>query len=226
MDFKRGAGGLAAIAVATLLVAFSSPARAAIIYDTGLTSTGAFQSNGLPDGNWSITAGSGTALVAVDMGPSVFPFGAWSNPLPGSQWIAPVTPAGTSLDPTTAGFYTYSQTFFATAGTVITGQYLADNFVTAISLSGPAPQQITYTANGSSNFTSPTGFAFNPITTDGQYVISFVVENYPQDGGNPSGLDVALSAPEASTWAMMILGFMGVGFLAYRRKREPSFRMV
>jgi hypothetical protein len=32
--------------------------------------------------------------------------------------------------------------------------------------------------------------------------------------------------PEASTWAMMILGFMGVGFLAYRRKNTHAFRIA
>jgi hypothetical protein len=39
------------------------------------------------------------------------------------------------------------------------------------------------------------------------------------------GLDaVSVSAvPEPSTWAMMILGFAGVGFMAYRRKSRPSF---
>jgi PEP-CTERM motif len=34
-----------------------------------------------------------------------------------------------------------------------------------------------------------------------------------------TGLDLTISAvPEPSTWAMMILGFAGVGFMAYRRK--------
>nr|WP_079603671.1 PEPxxWA-CTERM sorting domain-containing protein [Bradyrhizobium erythrophlei] len=28
--------------------------------------------------------------------------------------------------------------------------------------------------------------------------------------------------PEPSTWAMMILGFAGVGFMAYRRSRKSS----
>src|ERR1019366_5619394 len=28
--------------------------------------------------------------------------------------------------------------------------------------------------------------------------------------------------PEASTWAMMLLGFAGVGFMAYRRKAKPA----
>ena len=30
------------------------------------------------------------------------------------------------------------------------------------------------------------------------------------------------AVPEPSTWAMMILGFVGVGFLAYRRKSKPA----
>jgi cbb3-type cytochrome oxidase subunit 3 len=34
------------------------------------------------------------------------------------------------------------------------------------------------------------------------------------------------AAPDASTWAMMILGFMGVGFMAYRRKNKHSFRFA
>jgi hypothetical protein len=34
------------------------------------------------------------------------------------------------------------------------------------------------------------------------------------------------AVPEASTWAMMILGFAGVGFLAYRRKPRVTVRLV
>jgi PEP-CTERM motif len=65
----------------------------------------------------------------------------------------------------------------------------------------------------------------------------------PGDNGNadfglnigPSGLNVHTVAsevqltvdgvgavPEPSTWAMMILGFAGVGFMAYRRKSKPA----
>jgi hypothetical protein len=32
--------------------------------------------------------------------------------------------------------------------------------------------------------------------------------------------------PESSTWAMMILGFLGVGFMAYRRKSKPALRFA
>lgn len=33
---------------------------------------------------------------------------------------------------------------------------------------------------------------------------------------------VASAVPEPSTWAMMILGFCGLGFMAYRRKSKPA----
>lgn len=34
------------------------------------------------------------------------------------------------------------------------------------------------------------------------------------------------AVPEPATWAMMILGFAGVGFVAYRRKSRPAFRLA
>ena len=30
------------------------------------------------------------------------------------------------------------------------------------------------------------------------------------------------AVPEPSTWAMMMLGFLGVGFMAYRRKERAA----
>jgi len=42
-------------------------------------------------------------------------------------------------------------------------------------------------------------------------------------GGFPTGPG---SVPEPSTWAMMILGFFGVGFMAYRRKSQTSLRFA
>jgi hypothetical protein len=34
---------------------------------------------------------------------------------------------------------------------------------------------------------------------------------------------VTAAVPEPSTWAMMILGFLGLGFVAYRRKNQTAF---
>jgi len=47
-------------------------------------------------------------------------------------------------------------------------------------------------------------------------------------GDQNTGLDVSISAvPEPSTWAMMVLGFAGLGFMAYRRKSAtPALRVA
>ena len=34
------------------------------------------------------------------------------------------------------------------------------------------------------------------------------------------------AVPEPSTWAMMLLGFAGVGFFAYRRKQKPALQLA
>jgi hypothetical protein len=34
--------------------------------------------------------------------------------------------------------------------------------------------------------------------------------------------EIAPAVPEPSTWAMLVLGFAGVGFMAYRRKSKPA----
>jgi hypothetical protein len=44
---------------------------------------------------------------------------------------------------------------------------------------------------------------------------------------NTGSITVQISGvPEPSTWAMMILGFLGVGFVAYRRKNGPALRIA
>jgi outer membrane lipase/esterase len=37
---------------------------------------------------------------------------------------------------------------------------------------------------------------------------------------------LAEAVPEPSTWFMMIVGFAGIGFMAYRRKSKPAFRLA
>jgi hypothetical protein len=40
------------------------------------------------------------------------------------------------------------------------------------------------------------------------------------------GTEVTAAVPEPATWAMMILGFVGIGLLAYRGKSTSAFRLV
>jgi hypothetical protein len=34
--------------------------------------------------------------------------------------------------------------------------------------------------------------------------------------------ETIVAIPEPATWAMMLLGFAGIGFMAYRRKSKPA----
>lgn len=64
----------------------------------------------------------------------------------------------------------------------------------------------------------------SPVNFDLYYVEaqgSPAVLNLKLDGGR-----LADPIPEPSTWAMMILGFFGIGFMAYRRKSKPALRLA
>lgn len=83
----------------------------------------------------------------------------------------------------------------------------------------------------------PANSVFGPfgaaaVAGTGQYIDKVKVytelpENFKSiklvDFGNYT---VAGAVPEPATWAMMMLGFLGVGFLAYRRKNQGSVRLA
>ena len=82
----------------------------------------------------------------------------------------------------------------------------------------------TLLSTGFQNFPGnvPTHFAGPYTSASGIYVL-FGPDGY---NGGIDNIDFTVSAvsavPEPSTWAMMILGFAGVGFLAYRRKPKAA----
>ncbi len=65
-------------------------------------------------------------------------------------------------------------------------------------------------------------FATTPGDT---YTYAFVFYNYPSPDNEPSGLLITTSAgavsviPEPSTWAMMMIAFVGLGVAGYRARR-------
>lgn len=63
---------------------------------------------------------------------------------------------------------------------------------------------------GNGNWTNP-----DPSTQNGQFISQLNIY-----------ADFTAAVPEPSTWAMMILGFAGVGFMAYRRRNEGSLRLA
>ena len=45
--------------------------------------------------------------------------------------------------------------------------------------------------------------------------------DYIEANGAPSDLIFNVAVPEPSTWAMMLLGFAGLGYAGFRRSRQP-----
>lgn len=228
--FKNVIAGAAFLALSALT---PNGAHAAI-YSTGLGPDGSV------DPHWTVLQVGGSffddkgltkpphAYVASNS--NSFPFGYWAQSLGNSSWIVPTVGGPTvSLDPNRDGFFLYSQLFSVAAGTQISGQFLADNDVTNISLvdlTHPKFSELIYNGKGEGSDDSATAFSLGTLRGD-TYILSFLVDNFAQNGGNPSGLDVSVSAvPEASTWAMMIFGFLGVGFMAYRKKSPAAFRLA
>jgi hypothetical protein len=79
---------------------------------------------------------------------------------------------------------------------------------------------------------SGTGLTLSSFAADttGSFFVADVAGTGTTGGVRNTGIiDFTLqtaAVPEPSTWAMMILGFVGVGFMAYRRKGQASFRLA
>ena len=71
---------------------------------------------------------------------------------------------------------------------------------------------------------------YNLFADDGNFVVGNAVCTICS-GGNETIVNLTLTeevaaVPEPSTWAMMVLGFAGIGFMAYRRKDRVAFRIA
>ena len=67
-------------------------------------------------------------------------------------------------------------------------------------------------------------YSYTFTTTGGNLMFTELGPSNQQ--GNLLDNVVLTAVPEASTWAMMLLGFMGVGFMAYRRKSGLALRLA
>lgn len=220
------AGGLAA----------GSAQASTFLYNTGFDAQGHLIPLGTEavDGNWQLTGGDGTgvpsALPAATYASAQngqFPIGYWVPDSTTSRWITPTPNAAASFDPSLNGTYEFTQQFVLTAAQAgdvsFTGQFAADNLVEEVSLNG----HILYSASDSglpSNFGGWTSFGdvSHIGFMSGTNTLTFVVENYAQNGGNPAGLNVQFlseAVPEPGTWAFLLLG---LGMLGFALRRRPA----
>jgi hypothetical protein len=165
---------------------------------------------GLHNGEGSITLnapdlGLGVSGISNTTFGNLYGFNA--TPLGGTNWLGfPEGSATVNLTSTTHSF-----------GMFLTGlQGPAFNSSVTISV-GDADGtvfNIVENTNGGAQF-----FGF----TDTQGFTSLTITNVSNDDWGVDGISANIGAvPEASTWAMMILGFAGVGFMTYRRKSKQA----
>jgi hypothetical protein len=129
----------------------------------------------------------------------------FTSPLPGAsdteaftlQFTQPVNPTGDS----TSGFLIAAGN--AGLGPLVFGGIKVDDI--KFSLVTPA-----------TGATFNNGLWFNPEGSNGHPHISVLRIT----------ADFTPGVPEASTWAMMILGFAGVGLLGYRRRSQTALRII
>lgn len=207
---------VAAIALSAL--AFGSACAAAIpgLYNTGAGASGTVDQNyGL-----MVMAGdewSNQAWISDDSQVR----GEWLANTSVSKWITPYSNASASLDPFNTGTYIYSLDFNLAAGQAdaasFSARVAADNEV-GVYLNG------VFLAN-SSSFSSWTAFGATSGFVTGLNSLRFVVTNFAQSDGNPSGLRVefidsnAAVVPEPETYAMMLGGLALLGTVARRKSR-------
>jgi hypothetical protein len=94
-------------------------------------------------------------------------------------------------------------------------------------LNGSLVDSFSVTANGVNYDTSGKYYGFQNSLFD-ELRITVPFESNPNASPHGFMLDNLLfnaatpAVPEPSTWAMLLLGFAGIGFMAYRRKARPA----
>jgi len=133
----------------------------------------------------------------------------------------------------TGTFVTPLQAGFAPDTAPPIGASPFNNFLTGLTFSGsPTTSKLVFDYDVASNFTllaDGSQFLLSTRTSgNGGTPALFAVDviNGAGTTGNAGATAFSPAVPETSTWAMMILGFMGVGFLAYRRRGQQNFRLV
>lgn len=223
-------------ALSLLALGFASPANAAIVVD----------------GQYDSDYGAATYVVAHSDSAPVNNFGNYVNTTKGASYNVYLKDQGGfvyTLLQTTGSFGStagvFANVYFGNSSGSTIGFEITNGDVFQPGGVGPFPLAYTFATNGDGTgitgveFAVPESVFEGPIGSTGinaglhpgdqlrlRISQSF---GYTAVGGDATGPDrlglVTLSGavPEPSTWAMMILGFCGVGLIAYRRRNQSAF---
>jgi hypothetical protein len=102
------------------------------------------------------------------------------------------------------------------------------NTLTLFTVGGPVGgTQITGTTLDALNPAIVNGTTSEYVTISGLGTITSFTMNSTLNSFETDNYTISTTVPEASTWAMMLIGFASVGFLSYRnRNRRPALRLV
>jgi len=145
-------------------------------------------------------AGTGSFSTASDTGTfDNTPGGGFTN----------LTLSVSELFPSGGGSYVGAPSLISASATVNAGTLTSLSFTTDNFVLSPSEDTAQITANFSTTPTLVSSVAVQAIIDNDQDFVT-------------GTLTISSAVPEPSTWAMMIFGFAGVGFMAYRRKKNGS----
>jgi len=209
--------GLITLGAALALTSFVSSASAVVALDQNLNS------------GWTQGTGTSNGHFAVDTEANGVELGLRAS----LRFVGPITPTG-NLYIAPVGSTPPGRALWNFEFSVNTGSLL--NTHSLLTITGPGgifafdPTLILDNTPGGGGhlfqnsenlgFSIFPGLNFNP-NASGLY--TFDLKLFSSDNQQLGDVSIQVNAvPEPSTWAMLILGFAGIGFMAYRRKSQPA----
>jgi hypothetical protein len=209
--------GLIGLGAALALTSFVSSASAVVTFDQNLAS------------GWTQGSGTSNGHFAVDTGDNGVELGLRAS----IRFVGPITPTGNlyiaPVGSTPPGRALWNFEFSVNPGSLVGTHAL-------LTITGPGgslafdPTTIPDNTPLGGPFDQNSenlGFSFlgGPINfnPNASGIYTFDLKLFSADNKQLGDVWIQVNAiPEPSTWAMLILGFAGIGFMAYRRKSRPA----
>lgn len=205
---------------------------ALMVFSASGASAGVLANPGFESGLTGWTASPGSNVGAVTSATDFFgDFGTTYLPTEGNNFA--VLTAGAANT-----YTTLSQTFTVTGSSLVKGDVAFvgfdignndDGYVKLIKIGGGTQTAFQSDINAVGPFGETPWTGFSAYLGAGTYTLQFGVENAGDEllSSQIFADNISVAAvPEPSTWALLLVGFAGVGFASYRRTRKGAASLV